>query len=145
MNRLLFWLGLLLCLGVPMALVIHKERQLQGRQLLYLRLAPSEPAAILQYDLALRPLDPDWPQRGFLRPTLDSRRVVNAWQPDANAPPGERIGYRVEDSKLVVGSFATPPEFTPEARYAKFELTLEGELVLQGLVDSTLHPLRPTR
>lgn len=141
MNRLLFWLGLLLCLGVPLALVIHKERQLQGRQLVYLRLAPGEPTPILQYDLALRPLDPDWPKKGFLRPTLDSRRVVNAWQPDPNAPPGERITYRVEDSRVVVASIPTPPEFTPEARYAKFQLTLEGELQLQGLVDSTLRPL----
>ena len=140
MNRLLFWLGLLLCLGVPLALVISKERQLQGRQLVYLRLAPNQSTGILQYDLALRPLDPSWPQKGFLRPTLDSRRVVNAWQPDSNAPPGERIGYRVEDSKIVVASFATP-DLPGEARYAKFELTLGGELLLQGLVDSTLRPL----
>lgn len=141
MKRLLFWLGLLLCLGVPLALVVHRERQLQGRQVLYLRLAPGQPESVLRYDLALRPLDPGWPQKGFLRPSLDSRRVVNAWQPDPNAPAGERISYSVEDSKVVVGSFATPPEFTSEARYAKFELTLEGQLLLQGLVDSTLRPL----
>ena len=141
MNRLLFWLGLLLCLGVPLALGIHKERQLQGRQLLCLRIAPGESTGILRDDLALRPLDPGWPQEGYLRPTLDSRRVVTAWPSDPSAPPGERIHYRVEDSKVVVASFATPPEFRPEARYAKFELTLEGELLLQGLVDSTLRPL----
>jgi len=141
MNRLLFWLGLLLCLGVPTAMVIHQERQLQGRQVLYLRLAPSQPTGMLQYDLALRPLDPSWSPKGFLRPTLDARRVANAWQPDPSAPPGDRIAYRVEGSKVVVTSFAIPPGFTPEARYAKFQLTLEGQLLLQGLVDSTLRPL----
>ena len=140
MDRLLFWLGLLLCLGVPTALVIQKERQLRGRQVIYLRLAPGPPAEVLAFDLALRPLDPSWPQRGVLRPSLDSRRVVNAWTADASAPPGERIRYSVQNSRVNVGTFARNT-YSEEARYAKFDLTLEGELRPRGLADSTLHPL----
>lgn len=40
MNRLLFWLGFILCLGVPVALVAHQEKLRRGSVVIYLRLAP---------------------------------------------------------------------------------------------------------
>jgi len=142
MNRLLFWLGFLLCLGVPVALVAHQEKLRRGSVVIYLRLAPD---SLSDYDLNLRPLDPNWPAQGFLRPDLDARRVVNAWAPDSQAPPGQRIGYRVVDSRLQldvnVPSNSTVHSDSREARYAKFYLAQDGQLTFVGLTNWTLGSL----
>lgn len=146
MKRILFWLGLLLCLGVPNALVIYQERARAGSVVLYLRIAPQgvqifANRATLSYDLNLRPLDPSWPNQGFLHPDMDTRRVVNAWAP---APSG--IHYELRDQSIWLGDQAlSVPEgkysLYMEARYAKFDLTPQGKLILRGLADSTLTPI----
>ncbi len=143
MNRLLFWLGFILCLGVPVALVAHQEKLRRGSVVIYLRLAPVwSGRPNLDYDLNLRPLDPNWPAQGFLRPDLDSRRVVTAWAPDSQAPPGQRIGYRVVDSRLQL-DVTIPPDATQsgEARYAKFYLAQDGRLTFVGLTNWMLGSL----
>lgn len=151
MSRLLFWLGFWLCLAVPAWLVVHQEGLRRGSVVVYLRLAPSGVSisgdrAELAYDLNLRPLDPAWPHEGFLRPEMDSRRVINSWVPDSQAPPGQRIRYRLQDSqvRLEVTSLPVPPgkaqEFR-EARYARFDLALDGKLTLRGLASMTLNQL----
>lgn len=144
MNRVLFWLGFLLCLGVPVGLVGYQENLRRGSVVVYLRLAPSGVSiwgerANLSYDLTLRPLDPGWPKQGFLQPDMDSRRVVNAW-----APADKGIRYRVVDSRIQLdaNSLPVPPgkDFA-EARYAKFDLSLDGKLTLRGLTDMTMSQL----
>lgn len=147
MKSWLFWLGLLLCLGVPNALVIYQEHKRAGSVVIYLRIAPegvqfSGGRINLSYDLNLRPLDPTWPSQGFLRPDMDTRRVVNAWAPDSSG-----IGYEIRDGSLRLGGdqAMNVPEgkysLYLQARYAKFDLTPQGKLILRGLVDSTLTPL----
>ncbi|MBX3166991.1 MAG: hypothetical protein KF760_06255 [Candidatus Eremiobacteraeota bacterium] len=151
MKRILFWLGFLLCLGVPAGLVVYQENMRRGSVVVYLRLAPSGVTlygdrAELAYDLNLRPLDPGWPQQGFLRLDLDSRRVVNAWAPDAHAPPGQRIRYRLGNSQVLLEgtSLSVPPGRSEEfrqARYAKFDLSLDGKLTLRGLTNMSMDQL----
>lgn len=151
MNRLLFWLGFLLCLGVPAGLVLYQENLRRGSVVVYLRLAPSGvnlygDRAELAYDLNLRPLDPSWAQEGFLRPDMDSRRVINAWAPDLQAAPGQRIRYRLANSQvhLEAISLPVPPgkaEQFRQARYAKFDLALDGHLTLRGLTDMAMDQL----
>lgn len=151
MKGLLFWLGFLLCLGVPAGLVIHQESLRRGSVVVYLRLAPGGVTirgdrAELAFDLNLRPLDPSWAQQGFLRPDLDSRGVITAWGPDATAPPGERIRYSLEGSKVELQADSlTVKSVNSEAllgaRYAKFYLTRDGQLSIIGLTNSTLDTL----
>lgn len=146
MRRFLFWLGLVLCLVVPNALVLYQERARAGSVVIYLRIAPEGVQiyggrASLSYDLNLRPLDPGWPSSGFLQPDTDSRRVVNAWAPGASG-----IQYEIRDHKLWVGDLSLPVpgekyEAYRGARYAKFDLTPQGKLILRGLADFTLNPL----
>ncbi|MBS2037755.1 hypothetical protein JST97_22415 [bacterium] len=146
MKKLLFWLGLLLCLGVPNALVVYQERARAGSVVVYLRIAPQGVQVFgnrvsLSYDLNLRPLDPGWPGSGYLRPDMDSRRVVNAWAPDSSG-----IRYELHDQRIWLGDHTlnVPDGKYSDylgARYAKFDLTPEGKLILRGLVDSTLTPL----
>lgn len=151
MNRLLFWLGVVLCLGVPAGLVVYQENLRRGSVVVYLRLAPLGvnlygDRAELAYDLNLRPLDSSWPKEGYLRPEMDSRRVINAWAPDAQAAPGQRIRYRLDESlvRLEATSLPVPPgksEVFRQARYAKFDLALDGKLTLRGLTNMTMDQL----
>lgn len=151
MSRLLFWLGLLLCLGVPAGLVLRQENLRRGSVVVYLRLAPAGVSvygnrADLSYDLNLRPLDPAWPEQGFLRPEMDTRRVINAWAPDSQAPSGQRIRYRLANSKvhLEATSLDVPQgkeELFRGARYAKLDLMPDGRLTLRGLTDMTMDQL----
>ncbi|MFN8612523.1 MAG: hypothetical protein U0931_33595 [Vulcanimicrobiota bacterium] len=146
MRNFLFWLGLLLCLGVPNGLVINQERLRAGSVLVYLRIAPEGVRiyggqANLSYDLSLRPLDPGWPSQGFLQPDLDTRRVVNAWAPGTSG-----IRYEVRGQSLWLGdqSLPVPPDRFDAyrgARYARFDLTRDGRLILRGLTDASLNPL----
>ncbi|MBN9414437.1 MAG: hypothetical protein J0I12_03320 [Candidatus Eremiobacteraeota bacterium] len=146
MKRLLFWLGFLLCLGVPAGLVIRQENLRRGSVVVYLRLAPEGvtvygEGASLSYDLNLRPLDPNWPKQGFLTPDMDTRRVINAWAP---GPQGLR--YHLVDSqvRLDAETLPVPPgkgEAFRQARYAKFDLGLDGKLRVRGLTDMTLNQL----
>lgn len=151
MKRLLFWLGFLLCVAVPIGLVVYQENLRRGSVVVYLRLAPdgvefSGNLARVSFDLNLRPLDPNWPQQGFLQPSMDSRRVINAWVPAANAPPGERIRYQIRNHQIQLDSTSLPlpqgkAEEYRQARYAKFELALDGKLTLRGLSSMTLSQL----
>jgi hypothetical protein len=151
MKRLLFWLGLLLCLGVPFGLVLRQENLRRGSVVVYLRLAPdgvdlSGNHVSVRFDLNLRPLDPSWPTTGFLQPSMDSRRVINAWAPAAAAPPGERIHYQITDQQIQLNSTSMPlprgkEEAFRQASYAKFDLALDGRLTLRGLTDRTLNQL----
>lgn len=136
---------------MPAGLVIHQENLRRGSVVVYLRLAPqgvsiSGDRAELAYDLNLRPLDPSWPREGFLRPDMDSRRVINAWTPDAQALPGQRIRYSLSNSqvRLEASSLLIPQGKAGdyrEARYAKFDLGLDGKLTLRGLTNMTMDQL----
>ena len=146
MKQLLFWLGFLLCLGVPAGLVLRQENLRRGSVVVYLRLAPEGvnvygEQCSLSYDLNLRPLDPAWPKEGFLKPDMDTRRVINAWAPD---PQGLR--YHLVDSQIRLDAETLPVpqgkgEVFRQARYAKFDLALDGKLRLRGLTDMTLNQL----
>ncbi|MBT9584455.1 GDYXXLXY domain-containing protein [bacterium] len=151
MKRLLFWLGLCLCLGVPNLMVLLKERSLAlGGRVVYLKLAPVDPRSLMQGDYmalnyALVPwtADPGWPARGTLRAEIDSRGVITSWQPGSR---DNLIRYSIEKGKLKVASDAFYFEEGQGARYSKasygkFHLSDIGVLTLQGLTNENLEPL----
>jgi uncharacterized membrane-anchored protein len=154
MKGWIFWLGLVLCLGVPGFMVYFKEQSLaQGGRIVYLQLAPVDPRSLLQGDyMALRyqlfpdRLNPGWPQQGNLIAQVDDRGVITAWTPESEGNLGVRIRYRTEKKKLVVASDAFHFQEGQGkryglARYGKFHLSPGGVLTLRALTDEHLQPL----
>lgn len=150
MRQWLFWLGVLLCLGVPNAMVALKEQSLRGGRLVLLRLAPVDPRSIMQGDYMrlnyadMPTLPPDAPTRGFVSADADDRGVLSNFRLGDAGPV--RIRYRVQDGRLRIATDAFYFEeghasrYEPAA-YGKFHLSDAGELTLRSLLDAEFHDL----
>jgi uncharacterized membrane-anchored protein len=167
--RVLLLTGLLLCLAFVNASIVAKERLMSQGRLVYLELAPVDPRSLMQGDyMALNyrvaeqvrqalPKDqqcPAWlsglaPGKGRVVIRLDDRRIGQFVRLDegTNRAPDEIVlQYRIRAGKL---QFASDAWFFEEgtagryeqARYGRFRVAEDGEMLLTGLNDARLQPL----
>lgn len=148
MRGWLFWIGLLLCLGIPNLLVARKQHSLLGGRVVYLPLAPVDPRSLMQGDYmqlryALPTPQPDWPASGLLAADVDTRGVLS----DLRRGDGPvHVGYKLKNGKLWVATDAFYFEEGSASRYqqaayGKFHLSDTGSLTLQGLASAELKDL----
>jgi uncharacterized membrane-anchored protein len=149
-RRLLFWLGLVLCLAVPNAMVAMKERSLRGGRTVLLRLAPADPRSIMQGDYmrlnyADLPSAPAAaPEQGFVSADADTQGVLSNFRFGAGGPV--RIRYRLEHGypRIATDAFyfeeGQAKRYEPAA-YGKFHLSDAGDLTLRSLVDAEFRDL----
>ncbi|NNJ65842.1 MAG: GDYXXLXY domain-containing protein [Xanthomonadales bacterium] len=168
-HRLLLLSGLLLCLAFVNASIVAKERLMSQGRLVYLELAPVDPRSLMQGDyMALNyrvaeqvrralPKDqqrPAWlpalaPGKGRVVIRLDDRRVGQFVRLDDGRDPAADefvLQYRIRAGKL---RFASDAWFFEEgtaaryeqARYGRFRVADDGEMLLTGLSDARLQPL----
>lgn len=144
MKQWLFWLGVLLCLGVPNAMVARKEQSLRGGRTVLLRLAPVDPRSIMQGDYMrlnyadMPGLPPNAPTRGLVSADADDRGLLSNFRLGDAGPV--RIRYRLQDGRLRIATDAFYFEEGQASRYepaafGKFHLSDAGDLTLEGLLD----------
>ncbi len=154
--------GLLVLLFVNVG-IYGRERLLTDGRLVFLRLSPVDPRSLMQGDymrLNFEVADQAFPLQvrdrnvdGHLVVALD-RQGVGRFRRLGNArplAPGEiALRYRVRDG---VPNFATNAFFFEEgqanayanAAYGEFRVGGDGEMILTGLRDAQLRPLKPAR
>lgn len=144
--------GLLLALGVPAGLIVHKELVLASGTTALLRLAPRDPRSLLQGDyMELRyaiaaeveKQAQGWPRDGALVVALDGNGVATFVRRHADAPlaAGERLlRYRLRGAGLRLGAESFffqegQGSLYAAARYGELKVAPDGESVLVGLRD----------
>lgn len=160
-RAILFWLGLLLCLGVPAGLIVQKETLLAGGRVVLMPLAPVDPRSLMQGDYmdlryrvatdyfdaldhATEPAD-----RGTLIVRLDAAGVATFSRLDAGgplAPDEQRLKYR---NHAGFARFGAESYFFEEgraddyatAKYGELRVSEDGDALLAGLRDSDRNPL----
>ena len=161
MRAGLFWIGLLLCLGVPGVLIAGKEHLLTTGRLVLLPLAPVDPRSLMQgdyMDLRYR-LSNDifgtssqgeaWPERGVVVVRVDGDDVGTLVRLDnggALAPDEQRLRYHQRRAFPRFGAEAFffeegRAEYYGVARYGELRVAADGEALLAGLRDSDRNPL----
>ncbi len=161
MRSALLWLGLVLALAVPGALILDKERLLRHGAPIYLELAPVDPRSLIQGDYMrldyriLRDLEAtasSWPADGRLVLELDERGVVRGARradPALTLEPGARLlAYRRRGGRLRLGAEAFffeegRAELFARARYSELRVGADGTSVLVALLDENLERLGP--
>jgi len=155
MKGPLVLLGLALALGVPNALVLHRERVLATGTPMLLELAPVDPRSLIQGDymrldyamtreLAAR--TEGWPRTGRIVVVLDPAGVARfVRRHDERTPPGAGehvLTYRRGRGGIRIGTDAfhfqegDAPRYAG-ARYGELRVAPSGTSVLVGLRDST--------
>jgi uncharacterized membrane-anchored protein len=157
-RRGLLVLGLLLCLGVPAALVVHKEGVLRDGRRVLLKLAPRDPRSLMQgdymvlrYAVAGEVRGEEWGLDGRLVLTIDGDDVgALARRDDGRAlAPGEvRLRYRIRKRGVRLGAESFffqegQAELYAQAEYGELRVAPSGEAVLVGLRDAERRPLGP--
>lgn len=171
MDRWIAAATLLVVLVVVNVSILSNERQLAEGAIVYLELAPVDPRSLMQGDyMALRfgianqvrdalPKDAQahgWRRSvaaadGYVRVTLDERRVATFAGIDAGKPLGVNellLRYRVRNGMV---QFATNAFFFQEgqanvygpARYGRFRVAADGELLLESMHGNDLARLGP--
>ena len=135
MRRVLLWLGLLLVLVIPNALIANQERQLAAGTTVYLELVPVDPRSLMQGDYMR--LDYKLLQgTGEGHVTVDSRGVATAWAP--TGPALQRGALEgVKSFFFEEGKGA----YFQDARYAEVRLSASGQVQLVGLRTANLTKL----
>lgn len=132
MRKVLLWLGLVLALGVPNALIVDKERALSGSTVVLLELAPVDPRSLIQGDYMALAYAEDVSRPVVIQ--LDAGGVAHVVRPYEGAlGPGE----------LLLRGPVTREFFFQEghadryaaARYGEFSVAPWGQAVLTGLSD----------
>jgi uncharacterized membrane-anchored protein len=151
--------GLALVLGVPNALVVHKERVLAEGTPMLLELAPVDPRSLIQGDYMrldyavtrqLADSARSWPATGRIVVTLDEHgvaRFLRRYEPGAPPQSGEHLlVYRRRAGRVRVGTdaFHFQEGHAPMyrgARYGEVRVDGSGTSVLVGLRDAQFRPL----
>jgi uncharacterized membrane-anchored protein len=155
--------GLVLALGVPNALVAHKERVLAEGTPMLLPLAPVDPRSLIQGDYMrldyamTRELADSvrrWPRTGKIVVALDEHGVARFLRRHEARTPlraGERLlVYRVRGGRVRVGSDAFHFQegrawMYVGARYGELRVARSGTSVLVGLRDASWQPMGRSR
>ncbi len=144
--------GLMVALGVPLALIAHKEQVVASGTTMLLPLAPRDPRSLIQGDyMALRYALPSdllaqsqaWPRDGALVVRLDATGVATFVRRHAGEPlaGGEHLlRYRRRGMALRLGAESFffqegQARVYERARYGELKVSPNGESVLVGLRD----------
>ena len=159
MRTTLVFAGLVLALGVPNALVVHKEHVLAEGTPMLLQLAPVDPRSLIQgdyirltYAMTRDLVDSvqHWPPTGEIVVVLDEHgvaRYVRRHASSALVGASEHLlVYRVRRGRIRVGTDAFhfqegQARTYAGARYGELRVAPSGTSVLVGLRDAEWRPL----
>jgi uncharacterized membrane-anchored protein len=154
-RRALLAAGLALALGLPLGLVVQKERVLRSGRTVLLALAPVDPRSLMQgdymslaYDVA-RSLPPAAAPDGRIVLADDGRGVARLVRVDAGEPlaAGEYLlRYRIRGGSVRLGAESLffqegTGDALAGARFGELRVDGQGGAVLVGLRDADLRPL----
>lgn len=160
-RAILFWFGLVLCLGVPAGLIVQKETLLANGRVVLMPLAPVDPRSLMQGDYmdlryrvandfyealdhAAEPAD-----RGTLIVRLDAAGVATFSRVDPGgplAPDEQRLKYRNRHGFARFGAESYffeegRADYYATAKYGELRVSEDGDALLAGLRDSDRNPL----
>jgi uncharacterized membrane-anchored protein len=159
MRKLLVWLGLLVILIVTNFVIVSKERILAQGDVLLLDMAPRDPRSLMQgdymtlrYRIAQEIENAATKNRhdGYAVVKPDDKRVaqfVRLYVEGSSLAADERLlRYRNRAERVKVATDAYffqegRGHFYAAARYGKFRVSKNGEVVLVGLCDANLRAL----
>jgi uncharacterized membrane-anchored protein len=156
-RKLVLFLGLAIALGIPGAMIVHKERVLAAGTPVLLELASFDPRSLMEGDYMrlnyaianqLWRQGENWPQSGRIVVKLDEHgvaRLVGHW-PEVPLGDNRLLAYRKRKGRVRIGPDAFffqegEADRYRDARYGELRLDSSGEAILVGLRDAQRNPL----